>query len=162
MPFFIEQLGLSFSNYSNIFYTHNHLAQISPPLAGCVISPCILGPCNKLKGFKLQRNPLMPQVELFRWEFFVCYLCETPNFSSKMDWLQIDPEQSRGTEVLSDKYGPSGILSNNRPQRLEMKFLPQERTGCAGASSTPSWMLKWCAGGLLTGLRTKQTQAGMC
>lgn len=51
MPFFIEQLGLSFNNYSNIFYTNNHLAQISPPLWD-VISLCILGPCKKLKDKK--------------------------------------------------------------------------------------------------------------
>lgn len=52
MPFFIQQLGLSFSNYSNIFCTHNHLAQVSPSLVDCVISLCVLGPCNEFKGLK--------------------------------------------------------------------------------------------------------------
>lgn len=67
----------------------------------------------------------MLQVGLFKWEFFVFNLYETPNFSSKMDWL----EQSRQTEVPPDKYGPSGILSCTGPQRLEMKFLPRRGQG---------------------------------
>lgn len=163
MPFFIEQLLLSFGNYSIIFWTHNHLAQISPALVGCVIFLCILDPFNRLKGFQIQRNSLMQQVELFRWEFFVFNLCETPNFSSKMDWLQIDLEQSRETEVPSDKHGPSGMLSYNGLQRLEMKFLPLERTTCAGASSIPNGNVNVICQGdswLISG--TNQTQAEMC
>lgn len=51
--------------------------------------------------------------------------------------FKIDFEQSRETEVDWDKYRTSGILSYNGPQRLEIDFLPLERTMCIVASSIP-------------------------
>lgn len=82
----------------------------------------------------------MQQVELFYWKFIGSNLCETPEeiFPLKMEWLKIGFEQSRETEVDWNKYGPSGILSYNGSQRLEINFLPLERTMCIVALSIPA------------------------